>query len=195
MILVKDNRPEEISDILTEMGLQSSIVLTKRARNESLLVMLITFSEELQEEVADKEDLDLANHLAGHQRRYLKLKFNNVADLMEVRKQLMPLIEANQSKLEKGGAYQLGSDTDAPTTTSSRASSSSSSSSTKAVKAVDAGGGFIGCGSGVKADQVSHLSFLRQSCVSISVCSNAFTPHFSRVLRVSSRARRTSWSS
>ena len=56
LILVKDNRPEEISDILTEMGLQSSIVLTKRARNESLLVMLITFSEELQEEVTDKED-------------------------------------------------------------------------------------------------------------------------------------------
>jgi DNA polymerase epsilon subunit 1 len=57
-------------------------------------------------EMADKEDLDLANHLAGHQQRYLKLKFNNVGDLMEVRKQLMPMIEENQSKLQKVGAYQ-----------------------------------------------------------------------------------------
>ena len=32
----------------------------------------------------DKEDLDLPNHLAGHLRRYLKLSFHNVGDLMDV---------------------------------------------------------------------------------------------------------------
>jgi len=47
-------------------------------------------------EAVDKEDLELANHLAGHQRRYLKLKFNNVGDMMNVRKELQPLVAANQ---------------------------------------------------------------------------------------------------
>jgi DNA polymerase epsilon subunit 1 len=47
-------------------------------------------------ETVDKEDLELANHLAGHQRRYLKLKFNNVGDMMNVRKELQPLVAANQ---------------------------------------------------------------------------------------------------
>ena len=35
-------------------------------------------------DAVDKEDLELANHLAGHRRKYLRLKFNSVGDLMEV---------------------------------------------------------------------------------------------------------------
>lgn len=47
-------------------------------------------------EVVDKEDLELANHLAGHQRKYLKLKFNNVSDMMNARKELQPIVASNQ---------------------------------------------------------------------------------------------------
>lgn len=55
-------------------------------------------------DVADKEDLELANHLAGHQRKYLKLTFNNVNDLMEVKKGLQSFIESNKS-MEKSATY------------------------------------------------------------------------------------------
>ena len=58
LILVQDNRPAEISARLTEMGLDSTILLSKRARNEHLMVMLITFSERLQGETAKEEDID-----------------------------------------------------------------------------------------------------------------------------------------
>ena len=41
-------------------------------------------------EVIDKEDLELANHLAGHRRKYLRVKFNNVTDLMDVSARARP---------------------------------------------------------------------------------------------------------
>lgn len=37
-----------------------------------------------------KEDLDLPNHLSGIRRTYLRLSFRNTADLMTVRKVLLP---------------------------------------------------------------------------------------------------------
>lgn len=45
LILVQDNRPEEVSDILRENGLETKIVISTKARNERLMVMLITFAE------------------------------------------------------------------------------------------------------------------------------------------------------
>lgn len=44
LILVQDNRPEEISTIVEEMGLETKIVINTKARNEQLMVMLITFA-------------------------------------------------------------------------------------------------------------------------------------------------------
>lgn len=58
--------------------------------------------------VADKEDLELTNHLAGHQRKYLKLTFNNVNDLMEVRKGLQSFIESNKAMAKSSNYNQQG---------------------------------------------------------------------------------------
>eukprot|EP00752_Nemacystus_decipiens_P002463 g2319.t1 len=55
--------------------------------------------------VVDKEDLDMPNHLSGKLRRYLKLSFHSVADLMEVKKALMPTIQANKTRAEAQDAY------------------------------------------------------------------------------------------
>lgn len=52
-----------------------------------------------------KEDLQLPNHLLGHQRLFLQLHFRNVADLLTVRKDLMPLALANGAKLDAVDAY------------------------------------------------------------------------------------------
>lgn len=40
-----------------------------------------------------KEDLKLPNHLIGHSRIYLRLSFSNVHDLLDVRKELLPLAQ------------------------------------------------------------------------------------------------------
>ena len=47
-----------------------------------------------------KDDLDLPNHLAGHQRVYMKLSFRNVDDLVTVRRELLPQVEKNR-RLQK----------------------------------------------------------------------------------------------
>ena len=43
--------------------------------------------------------------LALRERRYLKLSFHSVADLMEVKKALMPTIQANKTRAEAQDAY------------------------------------------------------------------------------------------
>ncbi|CAB1097507.1 unnamed protein product [Ectocarpus sp. CCAP 1310/34] len=55
--------------------------------------------------VVDKEDLDMPNHLSGKLRRFLKLSFHSVADLMEVKRALMPTIQANKTRAEAQDAY------------------------------------------------------------------------------------------
>lgn len=52
-----------------------------------------------------KEDLQLPNHLMGHRRLYLQLHFRNVSDLLNVRRDLMPLALANSAKLDAVDAY------------------------------------------------------------------------------------------
>ena len=52
-----------------------------------------------------KEDLQLPNHLLGHQRLYLQLHYRNVSDLLTVRRDLMPLALANSAKLDAVDAY------------------------------------------------------------------------------------------
>lgn len=53
----------------------------------------------------EKEDLSLPNHLVGLRRKLVRLEFNNVSDLMEVRKQLMPIVEANTKNSEIQDSY------------------------------------------------------------------------------------------
>jgi DNA polymerase epsilon subunit 1 len=52
-----------------------------------------------------KEDLKLPNHLMGHRRLYLQLCFRNVSDLLTVRRDLLPLAQANGAKRDAVDAY------------------------------------------------------------------------------------------
>ena len=56
--------------------------------------------------IVDKEDLDLKNHLSGLTQRYLKVVFATVQDLMDVRREVMPLVRKNQTKCEAAAAYE-----------------------------------------------------------------------------------------
>lgn len=44
-----------------------------------------------------KEDLELVNHLSGKKGKFIKLSFNNVMELMEVKAELMPIVKKNQA--------------------------------------------------------------------------------------------------
>lgn len=52
-----------------------------------------------------KDDLKLPNHLMGHRRLYLQLAFRNVSDLLTVRRDLLPLAQANGAKRDAVDAY------------------------------------------------------------------------------------------
>lgn len=43
-----------------------------------------------------KEDLELVNHLSGKKGKFIKLSFNNVAELMDVKSELLPIVKKNQ---------------------------------------------------------------------------------------------------
>jgi len=47
-----------------------------------------------------KEDLELVNHLSGKKGKFVRLQFKNVADLMEVKAQLRPILEKNKVRRE-----------------------------------------------------------------------------------------------
>ena len=53
----------------------------------------------------EKEDLKMPNHLLGYRRTFLKLTFPNVAELLNVRKVLMPIAEINREKVDAMDAY------------------------------------------------------------------------------------------
>eukprot|EP00240_Pyramimonas_obovata_P014674 CAMPEP_0118948362 /NCGR_PEP_ID=MMETSP1169-20130426/47673_1 /TAXON_ID=36882 /ORGANISM="Pyramimonas obovata, Strain CCMP722" /LENGTH=199 /DNA_ID=CAMNT_0006894765 /DNA_START=1 /DNA_END=596 /DNA_ORIENTATION=+ len=59
----------------------------------------------LETEVVAKEDLDMKNHLAGLKHKYLKVSFYNVQDLMEARKEVLPLARRNAQREETVLAY------------------------------------------------------------------------------------------
>ncbi|KAG5645676.1 hypothetical protein DXG03_005514 [Asterophora parasitica] len=52
-----------------------------------------------------KEDLKLPNHLMGHRRLYLQLHFRNITDLLNVRREILPLALANSAKRDAVDAY------------------------------------------------------------------------------------------
>ncbi|XP_052190980.1 DNA polymerase epsilon catalytic subunit A-like isoform X2 [Diospyros lotus] len=57
-------------------------------------------------EIVDKEDLDLKNHLSGLHKAYLKISFDTVQQLMQVKSDLMHVVERNQAKFDAAEAYQ-----------------------------------------------------------------------------------------
>ncbi|CAA0178621.1 unnamed protein product [Arabidopsis thaliana] len=57
-------------------------------------------------EIVEKEDLDLKNHLSGLQKKYLKISFDTVQQLMEVKRDLLHIVERNQAKFDALEAYE-----------------------------------------------------------------------------------------
>lgn len=51
-------------------------------------------------EICSKEDLELMNHLSGLKQNYLKLLFNNVNDLMKLKKEVVHYVEKNKKKID-----------------------------------------------------------------------------------------------
>ena len=51
-------------------------------------------------EAVTLEDLDAPNHVAGAKRTYLKLSFDNVRELMNVKRELAPVVWANRDRFE-----------------------------------------------------------------------------------------------
>eukprot|EP00897_Mesotaenium_endlicherianum_P006205 jgi/Mesen1/5612/ME000282S04761 len=57
-------------------------------------------------QIVEKEDLDMKNHLSGRRRTFLKVSFLTVQNLMEVKKDILPVVARNQAKLEAAEAYE-----------------------------------------------------------------------------------------
>ncbi|KAK8513325.1 hypothetical protein V6N12_052522 [Hibiscus sabdariffa] len=57
-------------------------------------------------EIVEKEDLDLKNHLSGLHKRYLKISFDTVQQLMDVKRDLVHVVERNQKKFDAAEAYE-----------------------------------------------------------------------------------------
>ncbi|KAJ7947960.1 DNA polymerase epsilon catalytic subunit [Quillaja saponaria] len=57
-------------------------------------------------EIIEKEDLDLKNHLSGLRKSYLKLSFDTVQQLMNVKSDLLHVVERNQAKFNAAEAYE-----------------------------------------------------------------------------------------
>lgn len=53
----------------------------------------------------EKEDLQMPNHLLGHKRSFMQLKFANVGDLLGVRKVLLPIAEKNKKNITAMDTY------------------------------------------------------------------------------------------
>ncbi|KAK9452621.1 hypothetical protein V1511DRAFT_507411 [Dipodascopsis uninucleata] len=52
-----------------------------------------------------KEDLNMPNHLVGYRRTFIKLSFENIRNLLAVRRDLMPLAERNRERLDALDVY------------------------------------------------------------------------------------------
>ena len=53
----------------------------------------------------EKEDLQMPNHLLGYRRTFLQLYFENVGDLLSVRKGIMPIAEKNRNSMNAMDTY------------------------------------------------------------------------------------------
>ncbi|PHH85902.1 hypothetical protein CDD83_11018 [Cordyceps sp. RAO-2017] len=53
----------------------------------------------------ERDDLKMPNHLLGHRRTFLELRFANVSDLMAARKDIMPVAEKNRKNMDAMDTY------------------------------------------------------------------------------------------
>lgn len=53
----------------------------------------------------EKEDLQMPNHLLGYRRTFLQLAFENVSDLLTVRREIMPIAEKNKQGMNAMDTY------------------------------------------------------------------------------------------
>lgn len=53
----------------------------------------------------EKEDLQMPNHLLGYRRIFLRLAFENVSDLLSVRKTILPIAEKNRGSMNAMDTY------------------------------------------------------------------------------------------
>lgn len=53
----------------------------------------------------EKEDLQMPNHLLGYRRTFLQLAFENVSDLLSVRKAILPIAEKNKKNMNAMDTY------------------------------------------------------------------------------------------
>ena len=53
----------------------------------------------------EKEDLQMPNHLLGYRRTFLRLAFENVGDLLSVRKAIMPIADKNKGSMNAMDTY------------------------------------------------------------------------------------------
>ncbi|KAF4585906.1 DNA polymerase epsilon [Ophiocordyceps camponoti-floridani] len=53
----------------------------------------------------EKDDLKMPNHLLGHRRTFLELRFANVGDLMAARKDIIPVAEKNKKNMDAIDTY------------------------------------------------------------------------------------------
>ena len=53
----------------------------------------------------EKDDLQMPNHLLGYRRIFLQLSFQNVGDLLGVRKVIMPIAETNRKSMNAMDTY------------------------------------------------------------------------------------------
>ncbi|KAG8529220.1 DNA polymerase epsilon catalytic subunit [Bacidia gigantensis] len=56
-------------------------------------------------ERVEKEDLQMPNHLLGYRRMFLQLAFHNVSDLLNVRRDIMPIAEKNKKNMNAMDTY------------------------------------------------------------------------------------------
>ena len=76
------------------------LVVSDPRRIMELSQHLLKRFEGVRVDTVEKEDLDMANHLSGNKHKMIKLSFNTVNDLMDVKQQLRPIISQNQKRAD-----------------------------------------------------------------------------------------------
>jgi DNA polymerase epsilon subunit 1 len=86
------------------------LIAVKRGREAEVEEWIRRACEGLVKEVKreEKDDLQMANHLVGVKRGVLQLVFENVQDLLSVRRVIMPIVEKNRKKKGATDAYTDG---------------------------------------------------------------------------------------
>lgn len=57
--------------------------------------------------IVHREDLSLKNHLGGHQRKLMKVTFGHVQQLMDVKSELLPVVQSNKASAARADAYSV----------------------------------------------------------------------------------------